>query len=136
MRHFFRLNQAEEGYALYSGGVRQGFRSQPLDISSTSIPLGFLQAQRRLDDLFSSRQPTVSVSLQYPATGKPVVAYGSLFSGLDERGRPGLVFIQVRVVNYQHTAGRERGERFLQQPPHHRHIPVVQHVREQMRVEP
>jgi hypothetical protein len=94
MRHYFRINLAGQGYALFAGTPRQGFRPQPLDVEGPAVPRAYLRAQRRLDEAFEARQGSLTLVLQRTAAGAPpVVAYGARTGAQDEMGRSGLVFV-------------------------------------------
>lgn len=110
MRHFFRLNVAGQGYALYAGDPRRGFQQQPLGVASADVPVAFLRGQRRIDETFEGRQQALTLSLQHPdGRSRPVLTYGTWFSAADEHGRHGLVFvhgieIEQREAIYPHCA--------------------------------
>jgi hypothetical protein len=96
MRHVVLLNVAGHGYSTYAGSPLDGFREQPLGAETPAVSRSALAASRALDDTVRRGRLSVSATARHDVGMKPLVAYASFFpEAVDEKGRPGLVFVHL-----------------------------------------
>jgi|GEM_PF-4367075 len=90
-KHYFRINNYNEGYTLFVSDKNYQFEKENLDISGNNVTSNYIYVQKRIDEFLSNNDVFLTLSFRYDKNNL-IVAYGCTLNNPDEKGRIGITY--------------------------------------------